>query len=46
MLSTVGTLGEAVDDVCDQLWRLYRDLKGYKLDPTAIRHQIPFSSDV
>ncbi|MDD5410932.1 MAG: transposase [Methylobacter sp.] len=28
---------KAVDDVRDQLWRLYRNLKSYKLDPTAIQ---------
>jgi len=25
----------AVDAVCEQLWQLYRDLKAYKLEPTA-----------
>ena len=28
---------KAVDDVRDQLWQLYRDLKAYKLDPSAIQ---------
>ena len=28
---------KAVDDVRDQLWRLYRGLKAYKLDPTTIQ---------
>jgi len=28
---------KAVDNVRDQLWQLYRDLKAYKLDPSAIQ---------
>ena len=28
---------KAVDDAREQLWLLYRDLKGYKLDPSAIQ---------
>ena len=28
---------KAVDDTREQLWQLYRDLKTYKLEPTAIQ---------
>lgn len=28
---------KAVDDVREQFWQLYRDLKRYKLDPTALQ---------
>ena len=28
---------KAVDDIREQLWQLYRDLKGYKLNPSAVQ---------
>src|SRR5664280_387520 len=28
---------KAVDDIREQLWQIYRDLKTYKLEPTAIQ---------
>ena len=28
---------KAVDDTCEQPWQIYRELKTYKLDPTAIQ---------